>query len=361
MPLHEYVTKKLWRTLAITMVVCVVAFVSHPARGQGIAVRIEPGFGRHNGTVRVLMTRDELETIRLLEDQIAASSVSAAPETARAAKWIIEPSAVGSRTLDFSRRALTSLQAWFERIGLVRVDQIYIVIGRTQRFINESLASIGCAPNLSRTGGIHLMGSSLCSRTAIVINLTGYFFLHSINDVLTPQMEVMAEPPLASIDYRIADRNLSGLAHEWSHIARASATRGLVPSDEPAWIREGFAELMAGIARVHAFPKRLSYVDFHVIRLRKFTDWGPYCRASLREYRADSNLLGGCEYYVGPLAVEYLIARMDGPEKLVALFQKASELMNFKRAFRIIYGLSLDAFEKQVARYLREIAELPEL
>lgn len=303
------------------------------------------------------MTRDEFESVNLIVDKLSVSALGV-PVTAGAARWIIEPSASSSRVLAISRRNLLYLQLLLESLGLMRVDTAHIVIGRSQKFLTDSLARLGCFPNLARTGGVHLMGSSLCNRSVIVINLTGYFFLRKVGDKLTTAMETLPEPGLWTVDYRIADRNLSGLAHEWAHIARASATGGFVPRDEPAWVREGFAEVMAGIAQSLSYPRRYSYVDFHVIRLRKFSNWGRYCRQPLREYRANSAQLAGCEYYVGALAVEYLIARMGGLERLIALFRNASESMNFRTAFRTTYGVSLGAFEKSIDGYLRAIARV---
>lgn len=324
-----------------------------------VVVGVEPKLGRVGGAVTVKMTRAELHTVELMKAKIYALALPMTPMTARAARWFIEPSAADSRTLALSRDALTRLQSLLESLGLVRVNQTNIVVGRSQRFINETLAAIGCKPDLSRTRGLHLMGSSLCDRSVIVINLTGYFFLKSASDQLASEMESRAEPKLRTIDYRIVARNLSGLSHEWAHTARASATEGFVPADEPAWIREGFAELMAGIAMVHLLGSRFTYIDFHVTRLRKFADWGSFCRQSLSRYRSDAGSLAGCEYYVGPLAVEYLVARMGGLEKLVSLFHGASARSNFKQAFRLTYGIPLDAFERRFDAYVAPIALLP--
>ena len=345
-------------TRAVVLAFVVVSSLGF-ATGRNTIVTVDPAFGSHSTPVRIFMTSAELATVRRMPAEISSSGLGVAT-TAAAARWMVESTAVGSETLELSRRVLDRLQALFERLGLVRVDATYVVIGRTQKFINDSLASLECYPNLVRTGGVHLMGASLCNRRVIVINLTGYFFLRRAGDELTTAMEALAEPPINSLNYRIADRNISGLAHEWAHVARASATDGLVAPDEPAWMREGFAELMAGIARVHTFPKRMSYLGFHVVRLRKFADWGHYCTEPLRRYRQDSDFLAGCEYYLGALSVEYLVARMGGLGTLVELLKKSSELMNFERAFRIVYGMSLDTFETRMDSYLRAIADLPD-
>ena len=282
------------------------------------------------------------------------------PDTAKSVTWRIEPSALDSRTLALSRQVLARLQFLLEDLGLVRVAPTYIVVARSQAFINEVLESIDCFPNLVRTGGVHLMGATLCNRRVVVINLTGYFFLRSAGDRLTSALESAPEPDIRRLDYRIADRNISGLAHEWVHIARASANDGRVAADEPAWVREGFAELLAGVARVLTFPARMDYVDFHVVRLRKFADWRRTCAEPLRRYRDDSDLLAGCEYYLGALAMEYLVARMGGLAKVITLFRRSAETLDFSTSFFVTYGMTLDNFERRMDVYLGDIATLPE-
>lgn len=338
------------------VVVSATAFTS----SRNIVVSVDPVLGRHVAPVRVLVTREELVTVRGIRRAISESAV-AVPATARAAQWFVEPAAQGSETLRYSQAVLRQVQLMFEEVGLVRVTRTAIVVARTQRFINQTLATLDCFPNLMRTGGVHLMGESICNRRVIVINLTGYFFLRSSGDELSTRMESLPEPAFNRLNYRIADRNISGLAHEWAHVARASATDGVVAPDEPAWMREGFAEVMAGIARVRAFSARMSYATFHVVRLRKFADWGSFCTAPLRRYRDDSEFFAGCEYYLGSLAVEYLIARMGGLAALVSLFRSSAESLNFPAAFRATYGMSLDSFERRMDVYLGAIADLPDI
>ena len=340
--------------------VCVVFVSTAFARSGNVAVSVDPLLGRRVGQVRVLMTHEEWTTVRRMKREISAYVVGA-PSASPTAQWLIESSARDSTTLEYSQTVLRRAQALFERFGLVRLSRIYIVIARTQRFINETLAALDCYPNLVRTGGVHLMGEAICNRSVIVINLTGYYFLRSVGDVLTERMESLPEPAFDRLNYRIADRNISGLAHEWAHIMRASATDGVVVPDEPAWMREGFAEVMAGIARVQAFSTRMSYSTFHVVRLRKFADWGNFCSASLHRYRVESDFFAGCEYYLGALAVEYLIARMGGLDTLASLYRKAAASRDFSQAFRSTYGMTLDAFEQRMETYLRAIADLPDI
>jgi hypothetical protein len=329
------------------------------ARSDTVLVGADPVLGRHVAPVNVLMTREEFATVRRMGREISALA-GGAPPALPTVEWLVESSARGNRTLEFSQAVLRRAQVLFEQLGLVRLGRTHIVIARTQRFINESLALLDCYPNLVRTGGVHLMGEAVCNRSVIVINLTGYYFLRSTGDVLTERMESLPEPAFNRLNYRIADRNISGLAHEWAHVVRASATDGVVAPDEPAWMREGFAEVMAGIARVQAFSPRMSYATFHVVRLRKFANWGDSCGASLGRYRVESDFFAGCEYYLGALAVEYLIARMGGLVAIATLFREAARSRDFSGAFRATYGMSLGAFEQRMDAYLSSIAELPD-
>lgn len=297
------------------------------------------------------MTDLELKIIGKISDIVKESSAMV-PRTAQSIEWHVEPSARGSRTLQLSREVLVALQRLLEHEGWASVPPTVIVIARSQDYINRTLESIGCLPNLVRTGGIHLMGETVCGHRVIVINLTGYFFLRSVADRITPEMEIQPEPPIRSVGFRLADRNISGLAHEWAHVARAAAAFGEVPSDEPAWMREGFAELMAGIARVRAYPTRMTYLTFHVVRLRKFAPWTSTCTADLNTYRSASAYLGGCEYYVGPLAVELLLANFGGIPALFRLYALAAGGTEFTKAFRMMYGIELVAFERLADRYL---------
>jgi hypothetical protein len=300
------------------------------------------------------MTRQEVRTVARLSALVRELG-NAVPQTSGAMDWRIESAAANSRTFDLARSVLVALQRIFERQGWTTVNGTVIVIARTQKFINAQLASVDCYPNLVRTGGVHLMGETVCGRRVIVINLTGYFFLRSVSQVLDDSMETRPEPLFSRVDFRLVDRNISGLAHEWAHVARAAAEGGVVAADEPAWFREGFAEMMAGIARVAAFGNRMSYLDFHVIRLRKFADWTRTCRGPLRVYRSTSQYMGGCEYYVGPLAVELLLARFGGLGTMFRMFAGVGDSMNFAHGFKKVYGIDIASFELIADRYIAGI------
>ena len=126
-------------------------------------------------------------------------------------------------------------------------------------------------------------------------------------------------------------------------------------STEPAWLNEGMAEVMSGMSSVRASAGKMNYLQFHVIRLRKFANWPSSCRLSLTAYRKISKTLGGCEYLRGAAAVELLIANYGGVRKLMALYDDATDTDDFFSSFQRIYGMSLRAFELRADRYARYI------
>jgi hypothetical protein len=334
------------------MAIAVVAVMFVGATNSSVSV--DPIFGRHVGAVTVTMTPAEARIVARMS-ALVRNFETFSPSTNQVIDWRIESSALASRTFRLSRSIFVALQQILERQGWTGISRTVVVIARTQSYINAQLASVDCYPNLVRTGGVHLMGETVCGRRVIVINLTGYFFLRAASDVLDNWMEIRAEPGFSRVDYRLVDRNISGLAHEWAHVARAAAEGGATPDDEPAWFREGFAEMMAGVARVAALSDRMSYLDFHVIRLRKFADWARTCRNPLRDYRTTSDYLGGCEYYVGPLAVELLLARFGGLSPMFRMFANVGNARNFAQGFRNAYGFDLAAFETIADRYINGI------
>lgn len=342
-------------TSFVGLIACVALTVGATSSADGwTLVRVDPAFGAHEGPIAARLTAQELRVVSRIE-RIVSGSTLTVPQTARMIGWWIEPVAVGSRTLALSREVLVALQRLLEHEGWITVPPTAVVIARTQAYINDTLKTLGCFPNLVRTGGVHLMGETVCGHRVVVINLTGYLFLRSVSDRITPEMESRPEPTMSRVGFRLADRNISGLAHEWAHVARAAAAYENVPADEPAWMREGFAELMAGIARVRAFPTRMTYLTFHVVRLRKFAPWTSACVRPLRSYRVATTYLGGCEYYVGTLAVELLLANHGGIPALFRLYALAARGIEFATAFRQTYGFDLSTFEAKADTYLSGI------
>jgi hypothetical protein len=239
--------------------------------------------------------------------------------------------------------------------------QIAIIIGRTQKFIQEQVAEFGCKPTLATSNGIYLMGATICNRNVIVINLTGYLFLRSLTQPITSSMETRPEPRMSSMSYLIVDRNLSSLAHEWTHVARNRLSDGFVPDNEPAWFREGLAEIISGLSRVKASNGRFRYAQFHVIRLRKFANWPNICGIRLYAFRTQRQPSNGCEYLSGAAALELLIAKYGGIQKVIDLYADIRISGDFLESFKKTYRISLREFERRADIYAKYISQASRL
>lgn len=321
-------------------------------------VRITPPYGYVPGPVKVRLSQSERVIVRRLQS-IATQWTPTSPTSQPYLIWQIEESARSSRTLRLSIRALEAARELLAIPDHQEFPPVVVNVGRTQEFIKRQVVALNCSPNHIQNGEQYLMGATICNRRVIVINLTGYFFLRSANQVITLSMERRREPVFRATLYTTVDRNLSGLAHEWVHVARNQLTDGFVPDNEPAWFREGLAETISGLSRVRASNGRMSYMDFHVIRLRKFSNWSRNCIAPLRSYRDTSITYGGCEYLRGAAALELLLANYGGLPKIFELFSRISDTSDFFSAFRQTYGLSVTRFEKRAdtyARYIRYVS-----
>lgn len=318
--------------------------------------RVIVPYGNTSSPVSVRLTSDERRVISAVQSLIDRRPVPGY-DSSRILTWVIEPAADKSLTLAMSRRVLNTLQQIFDVNNFRDTLKTTVVVGRSQSFLRQAVESRGCVPDLSRSNGVFLMASAVCNRRFIVINLTGYFFITSPNQSITTRLEQRREPAIARTSTYVVDRNLSGLAHEWAHIARAASASGSIQPGEPAWIREGFAEVMSGIARVQTFRDKMTYKTFHVLRLRKFSDWTRRCTESLRRYRGDTEQLNGCEYYVGPLAVELLISDYGGLPTLLRLWEENNLRLDFPSAFETVYGMPLSYFETIADEYIDGIVE----
>lgn len=319
-------------------------------------VRIVPKYGYSASPLRVRLSNSEMQITRRLQ-WWSTSWVPTRPVQPMPTYFLIEPSAENSTTIRISREAMEAVATLLVRPFDANPTRTYVVIGRTQEYLKSKLEEVGCIPDLGVTDGFFLMGATLCNRQVIVINLTGYLFLRSRVHFITSYMETRPEPPLGATSYLIADRNLSGLAHEWVHVARSQISRGFVPDNEPAWMREGLAEVVSGMARVKASRGRMTYRDFHVIRLRKFIQWPSTCRQPTSSYRDNSSLLGGCEYHRGAIALELLIANYGGLDKIIKLYDDASRTGDFFESFRNVYGMNISSFETKADRYFKYISQ----
>ena len=323
-------------------------------------VEITPPYGYAPGPVRVRLSKTEQDVIRSLQ-RLATTWQSAYPPPENLLEWRIEDTARNSRTLALSMNAFRAARAFLSVPFNAGTEKIVVIVGRTQNFIKTQIAQLGCNTTPSVDGGQYLMGATICNRRVIIINLTGYFFLSWSNLRITPAMEQRSEPPIRATLYTKVDRNLSGLAHEWVHVARNRLTSGFIPDNEPAWFREGLAEIVSGLSRVESSNGRMTYMDFHVIRLRKFSNWTRNCLAPLRTYRETSEAVSGCEYLRGAAAIELLLAQYGGLPKILELFANTTATNDFFASFRQVYGLSLSAFERKAdtyASYIRYVSRI---
>ena len=353
--------------LSMTLLLCPFVTTAHAASNpdQLVSTRVSslyptkvvtiiPPRGYAPRPVRARLSKSEQDIIRILE-KTAKNWNSRFPPPQKILQWRLEPSVKGSRTLELSINILNTTRAFLSVPANIGTFPIVIIVARSQKFIKEQVASLGCRTSIEINGGQYLMGATICDRRVIVINLTGYFFLKSTNQVITPRMERRREPLLSKTHFAEVDRNLSGLAHEWTHVARNQLTNGFVPNNEPAWFREGLAEMISGLSRVRASKGLMSYMEFHVIRIRKFSNWVENCKKPLRSYRLTSKTLSGCEYLRGAAAIELLLARHGGIQKVIDLFGNITSTNDFFASFRQVYGLSVSSFEKRADIYAKDI------
>jgi hypothetical protein len=341
--------------------VLVPAVVAHPGRDadalSGRYVLITPTIGAYRKPFRAFLTTRELDVMTRMGVRLRAAR-KVPLRVVNTGVFHVEPGSGDSPLFLAQRTVLRELQRVLEKYnGTIADWRVDIVVGRSQAYLKSTLASLGCNADFSQTDGVVQMGAALCGRHYLADNLTGYLFLRSSDDILTGAMERAREPRVGSIPYLVAMRNLSGLAHEWAHIYRAAGQNGRVFTDEPAWVREGLAEIWSGIAIVNSNIARMTYTDWHVIRLRRFLDWSRRCNVKLIDFRTGSAATNGCEYFIGPLAIELLIARHGGLENLIKVFHLNDPEQGFLDDFEEVYGMTLGDFEKEADAYIAGVRE----
>ena len=319
-------------------------------------VTIRPPYGYYVAPIRVRLSKSEVDIIRRLQN-LAVNWDSASPPPVNLIRWRIEPSAANSPTVALSIEGFNAARAFLSVPFNDATKSIVIIIGRTQEYIRQQVNALGCQPNLALYEGAYIMGATICNRSVIVINLTGYLFLRSLSQGITSSMEQRPEPPFSATSYLLVDRNLSGLAHEWTHVARNRLTDGFIPDNEPAWFREGLAEVVSGLSRVKASNGRMTYLHFHVIRMRKFSNWPNSCGGRLASLRGNSASPGGCEYLRGASALELLIANYGGLPKIVTLYSHMRQSGDFFASFKFTYGMSLSQFETRADNLAKVISQ----
>ena len=327
-------------------------FVLEPTK----VVTIRPPYGYYVPPIRTRFSKSEIDVVRKMQ-KLAVSWIPDSQLITNTLHWRIEPSAAKSPTIAIGIKALYAARAFLSIPINEATVPITIIIGRTQEFLRLQVNSLGCQPQLALYEGVYIMGATVCNRSVIVINLTGYLFVRSLTQKITPAMEQRAEPPISATSYIIVSRNISGLAHEWTHVARNRLTDGFIPDDEPAWFREGLGEVVSGLALVRASNNRFNYTHFHVIRLRKFSNWYDKCGARLSRFRANGSLPSGCEYLRGAAALELLIANYGGLPKIALLYAHMRESGSFFASFKHVYGMSIAQFEARADNYARYISQ----
>ena len=320
-------------------------------------VTIKPAYGFYNPPVRTRLSKSEVDIIRRLQ-KIASDWEPASPPPINLIQWKIEPSAAQSPTVALSIEAFNAARAFLSVPFNDATKPVVVVIGRSQAFLREQVNLLECQPNLALYKGEYLMGATICNRSVIVINLTGYLFLRYIGQPITTAMEQRPEPPFSTTRYTLVDRNVSGLAHEWTHVARNRLTDGFIPENEPAWFREGLAEVVSGLSRVKSSNGKLPYLHFHIIRLRKFSTWPNSCLASISTLRSNSKLTGGCEYLKGAVALELLIANYGGLSKIINLYEHMRESGDFFSSFKFVYKMTVAQFEARADKYASYISQV---
>ena len=324
-------------------------------------VTVTPAIGYSPTRIRVRLSRSEVDVISRMQT-LARTWKSPYPTLDNHAVWRIEPAAERSPTLAVAVEAARAARAIFAVPHDDTTPPVVYIVARTQAYIREQIESIGCRPSSAVVNGAFLMGATVCNRNVVVINLTGYLFLRSATQSITGFMEARREPSFSATSYLVVDRNTSAIAHEWVHVARNRLGGGFVPDNEPAWFREGLAEVISGLARVRSSGTRYPYLHFHVIRLRKFFDWSTRCPLALHHYRSNGRIPTGCEYLKGGVAVELLLAKYGGLAKIYDLYGHMNETGDFSDAFRRTYGLSQSAFEMRAdlyASYITQASAIP--
>jgi hypothetical protein len=319
-------------------------------------VTIKPLYGYYASPVRARFSKSEVDIVRRMQI-IAKTWNPEIPPVGNTLRFRIEPAAANSPTLAIGIQAFYAARTFLSVPINESTVPITIIIGRTQEFLRQQVNALGCQPKLGLFSGNYIMGATICNRSVIVINLTGYFFVRSLNQRITSEMEQRPEPAISKTSYVIVGRNISGLAHEWTHVARNRLTNGFVPDDEPAWFREGLSEVISGLALVRSNTIGKTYTHFHMIRLRKFSNWYDKCGGSLSKFRKNGSLPSGCEYLRGAAALELLIANYGGLPKIVSLYEHMRESGSFFNSFKFTYKMTVGQFEARADNYARYISQ----
>jgi hypothetical protein len=112
------------------------------SQGDNTALVITPGFGAYKAPLIATMTPAEMRIINKAQEEVKRVNI-VKPLSARLVTWYVEPSALNSPTVKLARKTLLGTQAMFEGLGIFEAKATSIVIGRTQKFLNETVTRIG--------------------------------------------------------------------------------------------------------------------------------------------------------------------------------------------------------------------------
>ena len=322
-------------------------------------VSVKPPYGQSARPVSVRVSPLEKKVVASMQrlSNVYAQKISEASVLAVsvAETWFVEEAAKNSPMLVLARKSLAATQKTLDSEGGAVDYSVSIVVGRTQDFIAETVKSIGCTQDISTPKYRIVMGGTICGRSVIVMNLTGYLSITKAGQVITDELERRLEPTIAMTPFKVVNRGVSSLAHEWAHVSRAVVADNKVAANEPKWIQEGFAEVMSGVGMVNAAGSKMTYQQWHVLRIRNFSNWQTACAVNFELNRVLPVVVTNCVYDIGAIGVEFLLAQYGGIGKLMAVYVDQVGTQDFLVSFEKVYGLSLGNFEAAATTYAKSL------
>ena len=336
-----------------------VGAVDAAAAARSTRVSVKPPYGQSSKAVAVRVNPLEKKVVASMQrfSNVYAQTIIAAPVFAVSVPetWFVEDAAKNSPMLVLARKSLLATQKTLDSEGGAVDYSVNIVVGRTQKFIADTVKSIGCSQDISTPMYRIVMGGTICGRSIIVMNLTGYLSITKAGQAITDELEQRLEPTIAMTPFKVVNRGASSLAHEWAHVSRAVVADNKVAANEPKWIQEGFAEVMSGIGMVDADGSKMTYQQWHVLRIRNFSNWQTSCAIDFELNRVLPAVVTNCVYDIGAIGVEYLLAQYGGIGKLMAVYVDQIASQDFLVSFEKVYGISVSGFEVAATAYAKSL------
>ena len=329
------------------------------ATARTTRVSVKPPYGQATRPVSVRVSPLEKKVVASMQriSNVYSKRITTPPVLAVSVSetWFVEDAAKNSPMLLLAKKSLAATQKALDSEGGAVNYSVSIVVGRTQDFIANTVKSIGCTQDISTPKYRIVMGGTICGRAVIVMNLTGYLSITKAGQVITDELERRIEPTIAMTPFKVVNRGVSSLAHEWAHVSRAVVANNMVAANEPKWIQEGFAEVMSGVGMVNAVGSKMSYQQWHVLRIRNFSNWQTACAINFELNRVLPVVITNCVYDIGAIGVEYLLAQYGGVGKLMAVYQDQVGTQDFLVSFEKVYGISLGNFEAAATVYAKSL------